>query len=161
MSKYPWRRLFNALRGKPATPMPPMPRTNEAGARIRERPSPEIATVLSASSRRRDGRNLQVLRSNAAHMRPTSPHRRRVSTSGHKKSRCFQRLFESPLPDSNRRPLPYHGSALPTELRGRKTGRSASHHQLAMRVAGRYVARSVEPGCAHMTTGSSPRARRD
>ncbi len=26
---------------------------------------------------------------------------------------------ESPLPDSNRRPLPYHGSALPTELRGR------------------------------------------
>ena len=25
---------------------------------------------------------------------------------------------ESPLPDSNRRPLPYHGSALPTELRG-------------------------------------------
>jgi integrase len=26
----------------------------------------------------------------------------------------------SPLPDSNRRPLPYHGSALPTELRGRR-----------------------------------------
>src|SRR4051794_31606804 len=25
----------------------------------------------------------------------------------------------SPLTDSNRRPLPYHGSALPTELRGR------------------------------------------
>lgn len=24
----------------------------------------------------------------------------------------------SPLPDLNRRPLPYHGSALPTELRG-------------------------------------------
>src|SRR4051794_23673722 len=29
---------------------------------------------------------------------------------------------ESPLPDSNRRPLPYHGSALPTELRGRYAG---------------------------------------
>ena len=28
------------------------------------------------------------------------------------------RLRKSPLPDSNRRPLPYHGSALPTELRG-------------------------------------------
>src|SRR5262245_19462495 len=28
--------------------------------------------------------------------------------------------FASPLPDSNRRPLPYHGSALPTELRGRR-----------------------------------------
>ena len=26
----------------------------------------------------------------------------------------------SPLPDLNRRPLPYHGSALPTELRGRE-----------------------------------------
>ena len=26
---------------------------------------------------------------------------------------------ESPLSDSNRRPLPYHGSALPAELRGR------------------------------------------
>jgi death-on-curing protein len=36
----------------------------------------------------------------------------------HMKSRCFQRLRESPLPDSNRRPLPYHGSALPAELRG-------------------------------------------
>jgi hypothetical protein len=31
-------------------------------------------------------------------------------------------LVESPLPDSNRRPLPYHGSALPTELRGRRAG---------------------------------------
>jgi len=30
----------------------------------------------------------------------------------------------SPLSDSNRRPLPYHGSALPTELRGRVARRS-------------------------------------
>src|SRR4051794_14867126 len=29
---------------------------------------------------------------------------------------------KSPLPDSNRRPLPYHGSALPTELRGHFAG---------------------------------------
>jgi hypothetical protein len=28
----------------------------------------------------------------------------------------------SPLPDSNRRPLPYHGSALPAELRGQGAG---------------------------------------
>src|SRR3954449_10548410 len=28
-------------------------------------------------------------------------------------------LLQSPLPDSNRRPPPYHGGALPTELRGR------------------------------------------
>ena len=27
----------------------------------------------------------------------------------------------SPLPDSNRRPPPYHGGALPTELRGRSS----------------------------------------
>jgi hypothetical protein len=31
----------------------------------------------------------------------------------------LQALTRSPLTDSNRRPLPYHGSALPTELRGR------------------------------------------
>jgi hypothetical protein len=31
-------------------------------------------------------------------------------------------FLESPLPDSNRRPLPYHGSALPTELRGQFAG---------------------------------------
>src|SRR3954447_21732109 len=29
-------------------------------------------------------------------------------------------LLQSPLPDSNRRPPPYHGGALPTELRGRE-----------------------------------------
>ena len=31
----------------------------------------------------------------------------------------FAGLFGSPLTDSNRRPPPYHGGALPTELRGR------------------------------------------
>jgi hypothetical protein len=31
----------------------------------------------------------------------------------------------SPLSDSNRRPPPYHGGALPTELRGRSGHRSA------------------------------------
>ena len=35
----------------------------------------------------------------------------------------------SPLTDSNRRPLPYHGSALPTELRGQKTCKSASRSE--------------------------------
>jgi hypothetical protein len=44
--------------------------------------------------------------------------------SGHrirsaKEKTALQRGFSSPLTDSNRRPLPYHGSALPTELRGR------------------------------------------
>ena len=32
---------------------------------------------------------------------------------------AFAGLFQSPLTDSNRRPPPYHGGALPTELRGR------------------------------------------
>jgi hypothetical protein len=31
----------------------------------------------------------------------------------------FQEFCRSPLTDSNRRPPPYHGGALPTELRGR------------------------------------------
>jgi PLD-like domain len=35
------------------------------------------------------------------------------------KSARFARLLQSPLADSNRRPPPYHGGALPTELRGR------------------------------------------
>jgi hypothetical protein len=38
----------------------------------------------------------------------------------------LQALTESPLTDSNRRPLPYHGSALPAELRGRRRERIAS-----------------------------------
>ena len=33
-----------------------------------------------------------------------------------------QEETESPLTDSNRRPPPYHGGALPTELRGRSVG---------------------------------------
>jgi hypothetical protein len=43
-----------------------------------------------------------------------------------RKSRPVRRLPESPLSDSNRRPLPYHGSALPTELRGQKACKSTS-----------------------------------
>src|SRR5260221_14289243 len=40
----------------------------------------------------------------------------------------------SPLTDSNRRPLPYHGSALPTELRGRSRARLAEPRGLPARV---------------------------
>ena len=39
-------------------------------------------------------------------------------------SRFCSTFPASPLADSNRRPLPYHGSALPTELRGRALKRS-------------------------------------
>src|ERR1700751_992957 len=38
----------------------------------------------------------------------------------------FAGTLQSPLSDSNRRPLPYHGSALPAELRGRPREPSAS-----------------------------------
>ena len=39
---------------------------------------------------------------------------------GHKKRLISGTFLASPAPDSNRRPLPYHGSALPTELAGRE-----------------------------------------
>ena len=45
----------------------------------------------------------------------------------------LQALYRSPLPDSNRRPPPYHGGALPTELRGR-VGQSS--HVLDGRIEG-------------------------
>ena len=45
-------------------------------------------------------------------------------------SRTF---LSSPLPDSNRRPLPYHGSALPTELRGRSPDSSERQAPSAQR----------------------------
>ena len=55
----------------------------------------------------------------AAQKRPTKPSAHAAADlSGPGKPR-IQALPKSPLPDSNRRPLPYHGSALPTELRGR------------------------------------------
>ena len=41
------------------------------------------------------------------------------STSRQQQSADLQALYRSPLTDSNRRPPPYHGGALPTELRGR------------------------------------------
>ena len=40
------------------------------------------------------------------------------------RARRFAGLLQSPLTDSNRRPPPYHGGALPTELRGRSGNRS-------------------------------------
>ena len=42
------------------------------------------------------------------------------ATEATKKAICWP--FKSPLTDSNRRPPPYHGGALPTELRGQRGG---------------------------------------
>ena len=53
----------------------------------------------------------------------------------------------SPLTDSNRRPLPYHGSALPTELRGQGPARIAGRAPGRRRVAvcGSYRCRVAHP----------------
>src|SRR5713226_6772048 len=48
-------------------------------------------------------------------------------------------LSQSPLTDSNRRPLPYHGSALPTELRGRSAKDSNRVRSRPMGVSIRLV----------------------
>ena len=47
------------------------------------------------------------------------PSRRDMRLRGKHKPPVLQRFLGSPLTDSNRRPPPYHGGALPTELRGR------------------------------------------
>ena len=75
-----------------------------------------------------------VLNPKAPKRAPYSPHAGdRASLSSEVKAR-FAALSRSPLTDSNRRPPPYHGGALPTELRGRaphsSPGRgSRSSHQ--------------------------------
>src|SRR5256885_6217432 len=43
-----------------------------------------------------------------------------ILTARHRLQRGTPSRNPSPAPDSNRRPLPYHGSALPTELAGRR-----------------------------------------
>ena len=53
-----------------------------------------------------------------------TPRRGHAATRA-RKTASKQDIHQSPLTDSNRRPLPYHGSALPAELRGRWQERSA------------------------------------
>src|SRR6184192_974316 len=48
--------------------------------------------------------------------------------------RAKQEESGSPLTDSNRRPPPYHGGALPTELRGRSRHSRRSSQPLSVRV---------------------------
>ena len=96
-------------------------------------------------------------------MRPAKapPNRRR----GKGKPTIFSGFLLSPLPDSNRRPLPYHGSALPTELRGRFAGSSPllrPHSERVFRVAATETTRSdevpalrrVAPGCSRPPPGA-------
>jgi hypothetical protein len=69
--------------------------------------------------------------------------------------------FSSPLPESNRRPHPYHGCALPTELRGRMLDHgdqlSLSHNRLVGPVDTSYGVRChSEPRGAEHSPGVSP-----
>jgi hypothetical protein len=59
---------------------------------------------------------------------------------------------KSPLPDSNRRPLPYHGSALPTELRGQKTLQISTFAKTNRRA---FIRPYCEPYCAGRTLPSA------
>jgi integrase len=69
------------------------------------------AEKVSAEEAIRDARQ-RVFETDTAQKRPTSP-------SGAFMVHSFGSTKGSPESDSNRRPLPYHGSALPTELSGR------------------------------------------
>ena len=74
-------------------------------------------------------------REHRSSMRAASTYPFRTSPSRQNPSPTAKSLHpESPLPDSNRKPLPYHGSALPTELRGR----SSPQHPQPAPVASRH-----------------------
>ena len=101
--------------------------------------APRGAGVASKAANERPGREPGLSRSCGArgaggprHLWPTCgpraprtppPRRREHFSKRPQKAQTprglARRSVESPLPDSNRRPLPYHGSALPAELRGR------------------------------------------
>ena len=66
----------------------------------------------------------------------------------------------SPLTDLNRRPLPYHGSALPTELRGRSPTSLAEQARLPLRTAAGCVASGTVPGAADVPDPPGRAARR-
>lgn len=54
----------------------------------------------------------------------------------------------SPLSESNRRPTPYHGVALPTELRGRGSHRPSSHASVNPLSNDRRIRASSQPEMA-------------
>src|SRR5205823_10181105 len=59
----------------------------------------------------------------------------------------FAGPLKSPLPDSNRRPPPYHGGALPTELRGRGVHCRPSPNRL--RLAAEHAYNGVAVNSSH------------
>ena len=71
---------------------------------------------------------------------------------------CEQRKTESPLSDSNRRPLPYHGSALPAELRGRGRQGTASGPAGTTAIRHRRIA-GARASCPRSGRRSASRSR--
>jgi integrase len=95
-------------------------------------PSQRVSAEAQIERVRARLRRAAPTRTSAPQQRPPRARRRqRVSKVFHDPSGDTAGDHESPgnrrspLSDSNRRPLPYHGSALPTELRGRKTCKPA------------------------------------
>jgi hypothetical protein len=68
---------------------------------------------------------------------------------GNHQKRPFCRYL-SPLPDSNRGPPPYHGGALPTELRGRAASVDAAVSALRRAKAVSHDGGSSLPGAVHL-----------
>ena len=84
-----------------------------------------VIDELDAAERRSaEERHLRGPRSWCAHMCAIAERTAEAATPPQKrKPRAFAGAFSrSPLADSNRRPPPYHGGALPTELRGQVRG---------------------------------------
>src|SRR5215217_7295793 len=91
---------------------------------------------------------------NMAQTWPTEPQSSDPSGLGQRKTPPERGFLESPLPDSNRRPLPYHGSALPAELRGRATRRVAHQRAFASIASAGEPRRQSDPGSAAERRGA-------
>jgi hypothetical protein len=96
---------YRSKRGRPRPATPSLPRN-----RVGTAPTPAsagISRLRRPRPRRQRGR-----------VRPSSP----VSATTGPEKFGIAGALQSPLTDSNRRPPPYHGGALPAELRGRGRG---------------------------------------
>jgi hypothetical protein len=115
----PLRAGGDAIAPRPARSLQPVPRPRRTlylfGAREPLQADPAAISAFSALRKllnRAKGRKIQLARHGSCHSKCHS------SRSG---TRFYARKIVttwSPLTESNRRPSPYHGDALPTELRG-------------------------------------------
>src|SRR4051794_27621619 len=61
---------------------------------------------------------------------------------------------QSPLTESNRRPSPYHGDALPTELRGRRTDWYTQYAPARQLTRASTPSRTLPPACGPRRAGA-------